>query len=436
MTVGAAPPFSQKLNIFRSLPFKDVEKQNICSYNKSMEIVRATRIKIDLPVEIAEQTIQTWNLACNLASRAAYENGSISNYIRLHQKTYNSIRATGLSAQVAINAERVVAGAYMAAKSNKVSLKKPVIFKRAAVMLQGGERGRDFRFTPTGLSIWTTAGQIKNVAFHGEPKLTEYLADWRLGDARLYIFKGNVYLSVSIKKEVPDIECPNDAVVGIDRGLNYIATATDGKRAVFFGGGHVKDVRKRYADRRVSLQQRKAQKNTRSLRRVLKRLKGKEARFNRDVNHKISKQIVGFAHRTGNPTIALEKLDGIRDGSKKMRKKQRGAVNGWPFYQLEQFIRYKAAGLDFDVIEVDPRNTSKGCSRCGFVSDCNRYRHNFTCAACGYSLHADLNAARNIRFRGIAARQVPCGGGLPSISPEAREDYSSTGKLSVSADSN
>ena len=392
-----------------------------------MEITRTTRIKIDIDLEIAKQTIREWNAVCNYVSRVAFGHGCMSNAVALHHLVYQECRTSyGLSAQVTQNAIRVVAGAYATARSNKVSLKKPVTFKNAAVMLQGGERGRDFSFTRSGLSVWTVAGRIKSVPFHGEPKLSEYLSEWLLGDARLFIFRDKVYLSVSFKTDVPDIEKPNDAVIGVDRGLNYIATATNGPRTLFFGGGHVKDVRKRYAERRASLQQHKAQKNTRSIRRVLKRLKGKEARFNKDVNHVISKSIIRFAQETGNSTIAIEKLDGIRD--RRLRKKQRTAINGWPFYQLENFLRYKAETFGFEVIEIDPRNTSKGCSRCGYVSGSNRHRHNFTCQACGFKDHADKNAAQNIRLRGIVARQELCSSGSPSIDPEAREDLSSTGK--------
>lgn len=61
----------------------------------------------------------------------------------------------------------------------------------------------------------------------------------------------------------------------------------------------------------------------------------------------------------------------------------------------------------------------KGCSRCGYVDAGNRNRHDFTCKACGYRLHADLNASRNVRLRGILARQALCQDGSPSIDPEA-----------------
>jgi putative transposase len=65
------------------------------------------------------------------------------------------------------------------------------------------------------------------------------------------------------------------------------------------------------------------------------------------------------------------------------------------------------------VASVNPHYTSKNCSRCG-LRDVRR--HTFTCPPCGYSQHADVNAAFNIRNRFTQLRLS----GLPSMSPEAQ----------------
>ncbi|WP_244860125.1 hypothetical protein [Nitrosococcus oceani] len=44
--------------------------------------------------------------------------------------------------------------------------------------------------------------------------------------------------------------------------------------------------------------------------------------------------------------MAVEELGGIRKG-RKLRKKQRTDLNRWAFYELEQFIRYKAKHLRY-----------------------------------------------------------------------------------------
>ncbi|MCZ7573292.1 MAG: transposase [Ardenticatenaceae bacterium] len=397
-----------------------------------MEITRTTRIKIDLDLDVARRTVQAWTDACNFVSVVAFENGNLSNAARLHGLVYRDVRERfGLSAQVAASCIRQIASKYAALRTKKERPRKPVSFKSNGVMLQGGARGRDFSFTHQGLSVTTIDGRIRPVAYHGEPRLSDYLNNWRIGDARLFIRRGKVYLSVSFKCDAPDIERPNDAVIGVDRGINNLAVVTDGKRARFFGGGHTRHVRNRYSLVRASLQRKKTQTNSRSVRRVLNRLSGREARFTRDANHVISRRIVEFAEATGNPTIAIEHLASIRNG--RLRKPQRTDLNRWAFYQLETFTRYKAEGRGFEVVEVEASGTSKGCSRCGYTAAHNRSRHDFTCRACGYSLHADLNAARNIRLRGILSRQALAQEGPSSTGPEARVSSETTGKLLASA---
>lgn len=396
-----------------------------------VEITRTSQVRIDLPAETALALVRAWTDACNFISETAFTNGRMSNAVTLHKLIYATVRERfGLSAQVTGSAIRQVAAKYATARTIKRELRKPVFFRDNAVVLQGGERGRDVRFTPNGVSLTALDGRIKSIPFRGEPKLAEYLKDWRFGDARLFVRKGKVYLSASFKRDVPEITTPNNAVAGVDRGINYLAVITDGSKQQFFGGGHVKHVHDRYRFKRASLQRKKAQKNTRSVRRVLRRLRGREARFQRDVNHVVSKRIVQFARDTGNPTLAVEALTGIRERSVKMRKAQRRAINGWAFYQLQTFLEYKAESFGFQVIEVDPAHTSQGCSRCGHTERANRSGHRFLCKACQYQLHSDLNGARNIRLRGILARQALDGDGVLSVTPEARTSDSSgvTGK--------
>jgi len=91
-------------------------------------------------------------------------------------------------------------------------------------------------------------------------------------------------------------------------------------------------------------------------------------------------------------------------------------------------LQYKAADLGFEIIEIDPKYTSQGCSKCGYIKKSNRNGHRFTCKACGYQLHSDLNAARNIKLRGILARQALSENESPSVGSKARANSFATGK--------
>lgn len=81
---------------------------------------------------------------------------------------------------------------------------------------------------------------------------------------------------------------------------------------------------------------------------------------------------------------------------------QRGRHHSWGFYQLRQFIEYKAAIAGIPVVAVDPRHTSQTCPRCGAVDKRNRAtRDRFSCVQCGFAGLADHIAAINIAARAV-----------------------------------
>jgi len=160
--------------------------------------------------------------------------------------------------------------------------------------------------------------------------------------------------------------------------------------------------------------QRKAVKGTRSSRRrcrqLQKRLSGKEKRFQKWINHNISRLLVDNA-ATNNLVIALEDLTGIRERTNKSprSKKDKRLGNNWAFYQLRQFISYKCVLEGVKLVFVNPAYTSKTCSNCHQIGD--RKGKRFSCEHCGNKMDADLNGAKNIEALGAVVNQ-PGGSGL------------------------
>ena len=68
----------------------------------------------------------------------------------------------------------------------------------------------------------------------------------------------------------------------------------------------------------------------------------------------------------------------------------------------EQFLRYKATRKNALVVSVPAMYSSQECAECGHVAKENRKNDRFECVSCGHEDHADANASRNIRRRGIA----------------------------------
>ena len=78
---------------------------------------------------------------------------------------------------------------------------------------------------------------------------------------------------------------------------------------------------------------------------------------------------------------------------------------------------YKAESEGLVVSQINPAYTSQRCSKCGFTHEDNRPHNNgqdeFECLKCGYEVHADYNAAKNIGLKYLHDQQKSGRGGAP-----------------------
>ncbi|GAH45253.1 unnamed protein product, partial [marine sediment metagenome] len=195
------------------------------------------------------------------------------------------------------------------------------------------------------------------------------------------------YLCLHFKKTV-EIKEPS-TFIGIDLGINNIAVTSDNK---FFSGGYLTYKSNHFFRLKKNLQA----KGTPSAKRVLKRISGREKRFKLDYLHQKSKELVKYVSELQNPCIVFEKLQGIREQKSKGRRMNRKLSN-WTFRKFQNLVIYKANQIGIPIGFVDARYTSQKCSRCGNILKSQRTGNVFKCEACSFELHADLNAARNIR---------------------------------------
>jgi IS605 OrfB family transposase len=200
--------------------------------------------------------------------------------------------------------------------------------------------------------------------------------------------KGTWYALVSVSMEVPDA-IQVTSWIGIDRGQNNIAVAAlPRKFGKFWKGGKIKNLRRRYQRIRQSLQKAKQYAE-------VKRLEQHERRIMTHINHIISKQLVKFAsdYEMG---LRLEDLSGCRQSMKQRKKTKSDAANNrdsWAFYQLEQFVTYKAikAGIPVDFIPAP--YTSKSDHRNGVIG---KRSGDWFKGFDGYRCNADWNASQVI----------------------------------------
>lgn len=241
------------------------------------------------------------------------------------------------------------------------------------------------------------------------PDYSAKYAGYPTDTADLLFRNGVWWLHVGVTVPAPEIE-PTAQVVGIDLGIVRPAVTSNNR---FLGKRAWKAIEGRLFHLKRGLQK----KGTKSAKRHLKRVRGKQARIRRNNDHVLSKRIVAAAERGA--TIVLENVTDIRKRSKVKRKTEASRrVHSWSFAQLKTFIEYKAEERGCTVVAVDPRHTSQTCSCCGHTARNNRRsRGRFVCRACGFELHADLNAARNIAAKYHASVAIGDTGGLNVSQP-------------------
>ena len=324
-------------------------------------------------------TMRKANAACNRISEIAWQK-KIFNQFKLHAASYREIKDTGLSAQVVVRCISKVADAY------KLDRRSRRIFKSLGAITYDE---RILSYAKDKISLWSVDGRLKISFVCHRPNWLPFVK----GEADLITRKGKFFLFQTV--EIPEEEIKDvEEFLGVDFGIVNLATLSTGER---MSGEEIEQYRIKRQRVRSSFQS----KCTKNARKVLKRLSGKERTTARIVNHTIAKRIVEKAKAEGKG-IALENLKGIRLHSVKKGRVFRARVGRWSFFQLRSFLEYKARLAGVPVALVDPRFTSQRCSSCFALG--SRNGESFKCS-CGFSEHADVNAARNIAFLGAAVNQ-------------------------------
>ena len=213
---------------------------------------------------------------------------------------------------------------------------------------------------------------------------------WKLKGANIGIDrKGRVF--VNLIYECPDsvIEGNNDGkIVGLDRGVYNIVTTSEGDH---YGAKDVRRVKRKYNHVRSELQE----KGTRSAKRRLKAISGREKRFVKDQNHCISKKLANIDEDVS--VYVLENLSSMNmlKLKGKSNKTMRKWLSNWSYSDLEFKLVYKCKMNGIRVEFVDARYTSQKCSVCKTIDKASRNGNRYTCRHCGSRMHADTNAAIN-----------------------------------------
>jgi putative transposase len=207
-------------------------------------------------------------------------------------------------------------------------------------------------------------------------------------------------------------DSPGDNVIAVDLGEIHPAAATDGEEGVIISCRALRSLNQ-YTNKRLAelshkqVAKVKGSRGWRRLQRRKNRFLAQRRRRKRDMEHKISREVVDWAVERKAGTIVIGDVRDVADG-KRLNRKSQQKVGNWSHGKQRQYITYKAAAEGIEVELQDEAYTSQTCPQCG-----HRYKptgREYSCRRCGFLGHRDIVGASNIlslALHGEVGRIVP-----------------------------
>lgn len=195
---------------------------------------------------------------------------------------------------------------------------------------------RDYSLNGKLFSVNTLEGR-KKLRYQTKGMKRYFDGTWKFGTAKLVNKFNKWFLHIPITKDFSELEESSvKNVVGIDLGINFLATSYDSKgNTTFFNGREVKAKRGQYKTVRKELQIRQ----TSSSRKRIREIGQRENRYVADVNYQVTKALV-IQYPEGT-LFVLEDLTGVRNATEKVRVRNRYVSVSWAFFQFRQMLEYK-----------------------------------------------------------------------------------------------
>ncbi|MBU0533078.1 transposase [Candidatus Micrarchaeota archaeon] len=304
------------------------------------------------------------------------------------RQTYQEIsKNSGLHSQVA---QDVFIRLHMALKA-KIRRKKAGL-KGGFPRFKSIDRVKSLHYPQSGFSLKerklkvSPFGEI-NIKKHGEVEGTIKTLTLKRESSDKW------YAILTAETEPINVPRKEGEQIGIDLGLMTFATVSNGEQIK--KPKHMKIYEDRLADAQRDLSKKKLRSmNRRKAKLKVARVYAKVADTRKDWLHKTANSLISRYS-----VIVLEDLDvqGIAEEHGK-------GVNdaGWSIFT--NIISYKAESAGCEVVFVNPKNTSKDCSRCGICVPKELWERQHGCPFCGLIMDRDLNAAINILNRCLKAK--------------------------------
>ncbi len=194
-----------------------------------------------------------------------------------------------------------------------------------------------------------------------------------------------------------------EKVIGIDLGINNYLVDSDGNKAA-----HPHNIDKHQSAlalaQRNLARKKRGSSNRKKARFAVAKVHEKIERARNDFLHKLS---AGYVMKCR--AIVVEDLNVI-GMMRSIHNARNMADASWA--KFLQMLRYKAESAGCEFAKVNPKNTTKTCSRCGSIKEMPLWERTYRCGNCGIVMDRDYNSSINIlnKFTGrepALAREPP-----------------------------
>ncbi len=257
-----------------------------------------------------------------------------------------------------------------------------------------GRKGDSWRVSNGPEYVPAVHGRRVKLPYVGWVKMTEKLrfSEPLIAEVTVTQSAGKWFISFTCEVAAPaKPDLSGRPRVSIDRGERWLATlynhATGEHEKIRNPRAleHAQDKLRR-AQKKLS-RARKGSKRRERLRRRVARLHYRVACIRQDNIRKATSAIARLAGR-----IVVEDLN-VAKMAKRRRKRNARGVYDAGMAEFLRILEYKAQRAGIEVVEVDPANTSRTCSACGYVNHALNSAVWWTCPQCGARHHRDENGS-------------------------------------------
>ena len=213
---------------------------------------------------------------------------------------------------------------------------------------------------------------------------------------------GHWFTSFAVKED-KKIEKLSEETIGIDLGINKLATLSNGE--VIENNKALKRNLKKLKRVQKSLSRKqKGSKNRKKAKRIVQRVYYRISNIRKDIIHKMTTTIV----KTKPSAVVIEDLN-VKGMMKNRRLSKSISDCGW--YEIRRQLEYKLKWIGSKLVIADRFfPSSKMCSNCCILKeDLKLSDRVFKCNVCGLELDRDYNAAINLRKLAVSSTVLACG---------------------------